>query len=59
MPILCALDSHSDFRLLQTASCSLIPTQITPDQLANLPLLFGTHQRQIFLVLYPFRDEEP
>lgn len=52
-------DSHFDFRPLQSASCSLIPTQISPGQLTNLPLLFGIHQRQIFLVLYPVRDEEP
>lgn len=52
-------DSHSDFRLLQTASCSLIPTQISPDQPINLPLLIGIHQGQISLILYPVRDEEP
>lgn len=41
------------------AHCSspLIPTQISPGQLTNLPLSFGIHQEQIFLVLYPFRDD--
>lgn len=46
---LCA-DIHSDFKLLQTTSCSLAPLRALLIS-SHLPPLFGVHQNQIFWFL--------